>query len=89
MTDVLTRETAIPNMTAPNGRKFKAEMFDSNPHLWVIAYDDGKPGELPEALTKSRYTSRKWAEKHIERFLNDFWDKSDAAASKLKSNKAA
>jgi hypothetical protein len=74
---VLTRETAIPELTTPTGRKFGIRPFDQNPSLLEIHYADGKPGELPEKFKHHRFTKKELAVNYIKKYLEEFWDISD------------
>lgn len=77
----LTRESAIASLTSPNGRVFDLQPWRVNPSLLEIVYADAKGGEVPEVL-KGRFTKRSEGERCLKKFLNEFWDISDAAAAK-------
>jgi hypothetical protein len=75
---VLNRETAIPELTAPTGRKFGVKQYEPNPGLYEIYYADKKPGELPVIFQNHRFTKRDTAIAYVTKYLNEFWDTSDS-----------
>lgn len=76
MAEVLTRETAIPNLTTPTGRKLGVRYLPQNPNLVEIVFADSKPGELPDKL-KGLYTKKSLALAAVNKYLHEFWDTSD------------
>lgn len=78
MAEVLTRETAIPNLTSPTGRKFGVRQFPPNPSLYEVVFVDSKPGEIPAVFNNHRFTKRKYAEDALLKYLTEFWDTSDS-----------
>jgi hypothetical protein len=82
-----TRDVGLETFTSPNGRQFGVEPWRVNPALLEIVYVDSKGGVVPEVL-QGRYTKRSEAERCLKRFLNEFWDISDAASNKA-AKKAA
>lgn len=76
--EVLTRETALPNLTSPTGRKFEVRSYAPNPSLFEIAFADKKPGELPREFQNHKFTKKDLALKYLQKYLEDFWDTSDS-----------
>lgn len=83
MTDILTREEAIPKNTAPNGRVLGWIPLEHNPSMLVISFVDGKGGEVPEGL-QGLWTGMRQAQEAITQYLIKFWNISDKQDPKKK-----
>lgn len=88
MTEVLTRETAIPNKTTPTGRVIGCVPLEHNPAMLTIRFVDGKGGEVPEPL-QGLWTGLRQADEAIKDYLTKFWNTSDEASKPLSKKAAA
>lgn len=83
MTELLTKETAVPNFTGPTGRRFEIRQHPIHPNIYEIKYAAGISGEVPAALSNTTFTKVALAETHLVRFLEKWWDEvNELAASK-------
>lgn len=80
--EVLTRAECAKANVLPTGRKLGV-LPVRHTAMYQINYVDGKGGELPSEC-KSRFTSIRYAENELSRFVNSLWDVSDKASSKSK-----
>lgn len=79
---VITREPSIADNVLPTGRRLGVVPV-RNTAMYQINYVDGKGGELPDDY-KGRFTSIRYAQNELSRFVASLWDVSDKAASRSK-----
>lgn len=80
--EVLTRDKAVPKGILPTGRTIGIKAIKGS-GLFEIKYIDDKPGDVPDKYA-GKYTGLTQATRHMNEFLNDFWDLSDKSASRKK-----
>jgi hypothetical protein len=79
--EVLTRATAIPNNTDPQGRIWKIK-FNRGSALLSAEPEPFRENFQCPAEMKGRYTSTKVLQEAITLYLNRAWDAADKAAVK-------
>ena len=78
--EVLNRESAIKENTAPTGRKYGV-LLCQNSMLFKVGFVDNKPGDIPDHLS-GLWTKAEWAHKEIQKHLEKMWDMSDHITNK-------
>lgn len=87
--EVLTKDLALHNNVAPNGRKFRTAPVKSGHSLFTIEYADDKGGRLPDELTATVFTSVTLAQDYLRQWLTRFWNMSDEQAAKNRKRNSA
>ena len=79
---VLTREAASKEGVLPTGRKVGI-VHVKGTSMYELAYVDSKGGPISDEY-RGRFTSLHYAQRELQRYVDDLWDISDRAASRSK-----
>lgn len=79
---VIVRAPSVEDNVLPTGRKVGVVPV-RNTTMYKLDYVDGKGGEMPDEY-KGRFTSLRYAETELRRFVNALWDVSDKVSLRSK-----